>query len=389
MKTDAGCGEQPHPWTIAVVEDDQNMRQQIVEFLQEEMFTFGAVLVVAPDSFEESLTLLRQRKIDLAILDVYRGPPGQCDRAGVEVLEKWQQTGFCPVILHTALPEGLEDIENAFVRLVPKDQNALQNLADAIKELFEIKVPQLHRAISDHVESGVRDYMWGFVVDHWGTFADFVDKPDFVRLLLMRLATKLSQDGVVDVVSQVHPESDEHDPDVDKVHPAEYYIKPPVGSDPQLGDLRILKRNNTTVLMVVLWPSCDLVEHEGKCKVERALCALGKPLSGYPELTEWQSNKSKNKKDALKSFLGNNRKSAQSDRYHFLPPAWDIPASVIDFQELEHVPVSALREASCIATIASPYAEAIGNRFGRYLSRIGTPDLDLELILTTLNPGSS
>ena len=75
MKIDAGPGEQPHPWTIAVVEDDQNMRQQIVEFLQEETFTFGTVLVVAPDSFEESLTLLRQRKIDLAILDVYRGPP--------------------------------------------------------------------------------------------------------------------------------------------------------------------------------------------------------------------------------------------------------------------------------------------------------------------------
>ena len=132
---------------------------------------------------------------------------------------------------------------------------------------------------------------------------------------------------MANVVSQVHPESNERDPDVDKVHPVEYYIKPPVGSDPQLGDIRTLERNDTTVLVVVLWPSCDLVEREGKCKVERALCALAKPLSDYPELTEWQSTKSKKKQNALKSLLGNNRKGTQSDRYHFLPHAWDIPAS--------------------------------------------------------------
>jgi CheY-like chemotaxis protein len=389
MTTDAGSGEQPQTWTIAVVEDDDSMRQQIVEFIEGETFTFGKVLIDALASFEEALPLLRQRKIDLAILDVYRGEPGQHDNAGLEVLEKWQQTGFCPVILHTALPEGLEGHENAFVRLVPKEENALQNLVDTINALFEIKVPQLHRAISDHVESGVRDYMWGFVVDNWGGFEDLVSKPDFVRLLLMRLATTLSRDGVADVVSQVHPDSDEPDPDVDKVHPVEYYIKPPVGSDPQLGDLRTLERNGTSVLVVVLWPSCDLVEREGKCKVDRALCALANPLSDYPELTDWQAKQSGNKKKALESLLANNRKGTQSDRYHFLPDAWDIPASVIDFQKLEHVPVSDLRKASCLATIASPYAEAIGNRFGRYLGRIGTPDLDLELILTTLNPGGS
>ena len=82
MKTNAGYGEQPHPWTIAVVEDNQNMRQQIVEFIQDETFTFGEVLMVAPDSFEEALTLLRQRKIDLAILDVYRGPPQTVRQGG-------------------------------------------------------------------------------------------------------------------------------------------------------------------------------------------------------------------------------------------------------------------------------------------------------------------
>ena len=168
-----------------------------------------------------------------------------------------------------------------------------------------------------------------------------------------------------------------------------YCSSRPVGCDPQLGDLRTLERNDTTVLVVVLWPSCDLVEREGKCKVDRALCALANPLSDYPELTDWQAKQSGEKKKALESLLANNRKGTQSDRYHFLPDAWDIPASVIDFQELEHVPVRVLQKAPCVATIASPYAEAIGNRFGRYLGRIGTPDLDLELILTTLNPKAS
>lgn len=389
MTTDAAGAGQPQTWTIAIVEDDENVQRQIVEFIKSETFTFGNVSLLALADFDEALPLLRQRKIDLAILDVYRGQLDQHDTAGVGVLQEWKQTGFCPVILHTALPEGLAEHENAFVRLVPKEQDSLQNLVNAINALFEIKVPQLHRAISDHVESGVRDYMWGFVVDQWASFEDFVAKPDFVRLLLMRLATTLSRDGVAGVVSQVHPESDERDPDVDKVHPVEYYIKPPIGANPQLGDLRTLERNGTSVVVVVLWPSCDLVEREGKCKVDRALCALAKPLSDYLELTDWQAKQSGNKKKALESLLANNRRGTQSDRYHFLPHAWDIPASVIDFQELEHVPVSDLREAPCVATIASPYAEAIGNRFGKYLGRIGTPDLDFELILTTLNPEDS
>ena len=118
------------------------MRQQIVEFIQDETFAFGNVSMVALPSFEDALPLLRQRKIDLAILDVYRGKPERHDNAGVEVLKEWQRTGFCPVILHTALPEGLEGEENAFVRIVPKEQNALQNLVDTINALFEIRVPQ-------------------------------------------------------------------------------------------------------------------------------------------------------------------------------------------------------------------------------------------------------
>lgn len=389
MTTDANGAGQPQTWTIAVVEDDENVQRQIVEFIEGETFAFGEVSMLPLTDFDEALPLLRQRKIDLAILDVYRGQLDQHDGAGVRVLREWKQTGFCPVILHTALPEGLAEHENAFVRLVPKEQDSLENLVSAINALFEINVPQLHRAISDHVENGVRDYMWGFVVDHWASFEDLIDKPDFVRLLLKRLATTLSRDGVAGVVSQVHPEGEERDPLDDKVHPVDYYIKPPVGANPQLGDLRNLERNGTSVLVVVLWPSCDLVERDGKWKVDRALCALANPLSDYPELTDWQSKQSGSKRKALESLLANNRRGTQSDRYHFLPHAWDIPASVIDFQELEHVPVSALREAPCIATIASPYAEAIGNRFGRYLGRVGTPDLDLELILTTLNPEAS
>ena len=60
------------------------------------------------------------------------------------------------------------------------------------------------------------------------------------------------------------------------------------------------------------------------------------------------------------------------------------PDLVIDFQDLEHLPIQTVQEATCLATLTSPFAEALSTRFRRYLGRPGTPDLDLDAILQNL-----
>jgi len=253
------------------VEDEDDIRRQVKEYLEGETFTFGKVEVADTGSFDGALALLRERKIDLVILDVFRGGTSRGDKAGIKVLEDWRATGFAPVILHTALPEGLNEHCGAFVRLVAKGVGNLAKLTEEIEALFALKIPQVHRAIFEHLEASLRDYMWGFVVSNWKEIGNLVARPDFIRLLVSRLALQFARVGVGAMVEQLYPGASGGDPNPDKVHPVEYYIKPPIGRDPQLGDIRMLSREGKDKHFLVVWPSCDLLERKGVCKVERAL----------------------------------------------------------------------------------------------------------------------
>ena len=375
-------------WTVAHIEDDEDVLRQVKEYLEGESFAFGKIGVVGLPSFDDGLDLLQSRKVDVIILDVFRGRTEQGDRAGLDLLSRWQETGFAPVILHTALPEGLEDVSSIFVRVVGKEAESLKRLADALNDLFAINIPQIHRAIVEHLDASLRAYMWGFVVKEWDKIKGLIGEPDFVRLLLRRLGVAFAR-GIGPMLERLYPGSGGAEPAPEKIHAVEYYVKPPIEGDLQLGDLRRLTRGGKEGLFVVLWPSCDLVPRDGHCKVERVLCARTKSLDEFAEYKKWLETEapSANATNGLLDLMANNRRTGQADRYHFLPPAWDLPALVVDFADLDHVTEAELRGAPCVATLASPFAESVAVRFVRYLGRLGTPDLDLELILASFRPG--
>lgn len=372
-------------WLVVHVEDDLTVRRQVKEYLDGEHFEFGEFNVSETAKFEDALALLRERKVDLVILDVYRGSPADGNRAGLPVLETWRATGFAPIILHTALPEGLEEHASPFVHIVPKEAGNLARLKATIGQIFATKIPQIHRATVQHLDSSFREYMWGFVQEHWDEIKDLAQQPDFIRLLLRRLGLQFTH-GVAPLIQAVYSDATPADPVETRIHPVEYYVRPPIGYDPQLGDLRRLCRDRDQALVVVVWPSCDLVHRDGRCKVDRALCAHTRPLADFNEYTKWfsEDTPSNTIEEALTALITNNRRQGQRERYHFLPPAWDMPALVIDFGDLEHVPVSELKAAQCVATVASPFAESISGRLVHYLGRLGTPDLDLNIVLASL-----
>ena len=87
-----GTGQ--HAWQVVHVEDDATMRAQVKDYLEGESFEFGKLHVVGTGEFDDALALLRERKVDLVILDVYRGTPLDRDSAGLPVLESWRAVGF-------------------------------------------------------------------------------------------------------------------------------------------------------------------------------------------------------------------------------------------------------------------------------------------------------
>jgi CheY-like chemotaxis protein len=377
---------QKDKWNVLIVEDEEIIRHQVRDYLSGETFASQDLNISEIASLDDAVNLIRERKADLVILDVYRGKAQQGgEQVGVQILERIRQTGFVPVVLYTALPEGLDGQRSKFVRLVGKDTGGLEKLKAEIEDLFLLRIPQVHRAIVNHIDETMCTYMWGFVQEHWTDFEPLINKPEFLRLLVQRLALTFARQGVDQMAQKVYGAPPPAQPgDEDTVHPAEYYVKPPVGQDPVLGDIRRREKDGATEYLVVLWPTCDMVATGTRQpKTDFVLCARAELVANRQEVRDWITADSSNKKRVVEQLVKNTR-----DRFHFLPGVWDLPHLLLDFQALEHVRLTDVRGYTCVATLASPFAESVSARFQKYVGRIGTPDLVVESILGQIKDGA-
>jgi CheY-like chemotaxis protein len=374
-------------WRVLLVEDDPDARRQVAEYFATRPIAGRPLQFQEVGDWQDAFRAVKERKADLVILDVYRGEaePGG-ERVGERVLERLKESGFVPVILYTNIPEGLDDLTSQFVRLVPKT-DGLAKLHDQIKEVFATNIPQIHRAISDHLDRALRDYMWGFVVNNWSSLSAIASKPEFLRVLLQRLALSFVREGVELTASALFPAVNGQGISTasELAHPAEFYVKPPLGCDPVLGDIRARMSGNQKDYLVVLWPTCDMVSTGGrKPKTEIVLCSRGTLLQNTPEGEAFQKDQSKTARarGKLEDLMRNQRQSryGNPDRVHFLPGVLDLPDLLIDFQALEVLRLDEVKEMECLGSLTSPHAELMGSRFDRYRGRIGTPDLDCQLV---------
>jgi CheY-like chemotaxis protein len=387
MSQDLGLENAPIPaWRVLLVEDDEQMRDDIIEYLSE-LEIGERTLIVSAYDFDGAISEVADRRADVIILDVFKGEALiGAQAAGLEVLKAIQQHGFISVILYTAHPEKVEEEQTTFVRLVGKDVGSLKKLGEVLGEIFGTRVPQMFRAIDEHLDFVLRDYMWKFVDRHWDILAPISGKPEFLRVILKRLAASLSTDGVSRLSNAVFGDDPVGEVAPGKVHPAEYYIMPPVDLDSiRMGDVRVRNTGDGEEYLIVVWPSCDMVRSEGRVpKTDRVLCVRCDEVVGATEILQYKEDpNSKKRKAAVQDLLKNNR-AQTSDRYHFLPGLCDIPDLLLDFQKLEIVPFDECAGLRCPATVASPFAESISSRLFRYIGRIGTPDIDLDLIFARL-----
>ncbi len=378
-------------WNLLLVEDNETVRRQVREYLSDQSFASRMLNIDDIADLDRALSIVRERKADIIILDIYGGEARQgAEQTGITILDNIKRSGFIPVVIYTALPEGLEGHQSAFVRLVGKDAGGLERLKKEITDLFRLRIPQVHRAIVNHLDQTICSYMWGFVQEHWRDFEPLSDKPEFLRLIVQRLALTFAHDGINQMTEEVYgaPATGQL-VSSEIVHPAECYIKPPMGQDPMLGDIRLRQTGGGSEYLVVLWPTCDMVSTAGRTpKTDSLLCARASLAKDASEIAEWLASPSNNKQKKVER-LARNIRDESPDRYHFLPGVWDIPDLIIDFQALEHIALSNVRAFVCLATLASPFAEALGGRFQKYIGRIGTPDIDLEAIIAQIKEHSA
>ena len=232
----------------------------------------------------------------------------------------------------------------------------------------------------------MRDFMVEFVEKQWNILSSPPRKGDMAHLLLRKLARSLADGGetlALDVDDI--PGIDLHD---EHVHPMRYYVMPP--SEPlTTGDiLKSLQADTGAVenWYVVLTPACDLVP--GRIKTDYVVVAQAVPLENTVEFKAWQEGHySAESANSIKKAMRNRPRSTpgrNEDRTFYLPGAWTVPDLLIDLQQLSHLPHKDIESYARVATLDSPYAEALVHKLSRYLGRIGTPDLDVDVAMTRL-----
>jgi len=433
-------------WRILIVDDDAQAAQQTAELLRSAaIWEEGDTVEIEPESsFTKALELLELFDYDLLILDVRdqasaetityetsdhsdatdEGSDVTDSDLGIKVYEEVRRRRFLPIVFFTALPNLVQDLETPpFVSVVSKYASS-EELHDRVREVFASDLPAIHRALLGHVDEIVRAFMADFVQPHWQALASPSAKGDLAHLLLRRLALSLAEGG--DVLAERLATVPGVELATDQVHPMRYYLIPPVTSistgdlfqgpqlkvapktkvkqdddqsaGPQLeaekGDTANTPAASAQAWYVLLTPACDLA-HE---KAEFVVLVECVPLESTPEYTEWASFQSRANEGAvtkahrvaerrLTKLLKNRPEDRQEDRNFYLPGAWTVPNLLVDFQRVVSIPPEKLLSTyERVATLDSPYAEALVERFGRYLGRLGTPDLNISIPLERLRP---
>lgn len=370
-------------WQVLFVDDDPETCALVKEFLDGEVLT-GSHDQLHTDtftSFDRALEEMNAHRYDFVVLDVRKGPHDQdlAEEVGITTLEAIRQRRFVPVVFYSGLPHLVRHLETPLIRVVEKGQ--LPRLLDTIGEIARTRIPSVNRALIHHLELTQRDYMWDFVASVWNQFGDTQDRTALAYLLARRLAHSLSGPGIQQLARDLG------DPTVGttaqgRVHPMQYYVVPPIEPTPLAGDLLQGLINDLDGWWVILTPSCDLVA--GREKAEWILLARCLALTDQKEYQDWQTNPSHPRKK-LQSLLKNNREESQPERFFFLPAALTLPGLVVDFQQLVTIPRMKLNDLERLASLDSPFAEALLHRFGRYFGRLGTPDLDTDNVIARLH----
>ena len=385
-------------WQVLYVDDDPDFCRQVEGYLDGETIgdSDGVLKVQAISDFNSALIELESRRIDVLILDVRVGPYDEDTteetkpedesglvEEGVRVLDAVRQRRFVPVVFYTGLDYKVRDLESPVVRVVEKTKG-VEELLESVKEIFNSALPQTNRALVHHLENVQRDYMWGFVARQWNRFGSNADRTALAYLLAKRLAISLSGSGIQQLALDLGDDTGTFTED-EKVHPMLYYLIPPVESAPLAGDLYYGTINEKNGHWILITPSCDMVY--GREKADHMLFARCSPLTGFPEFTAWeegQPNPSTTVVRRLKSLLRNNRQDSQSERFYFLPGALTLPDLVADLQDLVTLPRASATSLERTASLDSPFAEAFIARFSRYFGRLGTPDLDVDSVVSRL-----
>lgn len=344
---------------ILAVDDDPAHTEQLSDLLDGKTLAECAVAVQVENDFSKAMEKLQEKEYDIIILDVYQGEPTEENNnlQGKEVLTQIKQAVPIAVILHTALPEHVEEFRSDIVRIVPKSNG---DIKAEVESLIHGGVPLIKQKLLKHVRDQLTKYYWEFAEKHPDLIATASEDHLFEYLIARRLALTLNKDGTKQIFGDGIGD--------DKVHPLSMYIFPPIETRYEMGD--ILRKNDDGAYWVVMTPSCDFAQKKAKY----ILLAAAIPLTDHEDYRKYASNKSSKHKENLTRLV----KSTRNERYYFLPKIQmiEMPDLVIDLQQVASFTFEGFEGYTNIAKLDDPYSQDLMAMFTRSQNRPGSPDID-------------
>lgn len=373
-------------YRVLIVEDEVDIAEELSEMLGEELSDLGTLDIHVENDFDEAERLLESQAFDLVVLDVRDatrgGSPAHPNLQGRELYDRIAKTRWVPVVFCTGLAEQVSDLAKPpLIQVVPK--NRLDDAVTAIRDGLESGVPALTRHITALVDEHVRGFLRDEIATNWNRL-EAVDRSQIAPALVHRLAAWLKENAVEALGAALGSSEDRV---MGHASTARMYLMPPVTKHVTAADVL---RDSQDGWWVVLTPACDLYEDlpsggNRAAKAEYVRLAKAVPLSEAPLMARWvkagSPGKGRERNAALEMFRGN------SARYRILPKYLDIPDLLVDFEIVQSVPLAEVRSWTRVATLDSPFAEAMLTSHGHTVARIGTPDVDFENIKHSLGLG--
>jgi len=351
---------------VLVIEDNVDMAEgakREIDDAFENDAEFEVSVDIEPD-FTLGYERVNQGSYDIVVLDLRRD--GAEDRredqqAGRRTFGHIKDARFVPVIFWTALPEHVAD-ENLppFVTVLKKSD--VEKIPDLIRGAINSGAVGVMRDIESDVAEVLRKHMWDELAPNWDEYMQGGGAAGVAQVLITRLARTLEADQTQAFTS----------------HPNHRYLYPAATTMRGPGDVLREKRDEETLWWVVLTPACDFVPRkDGRMNAERIVLAHAGPLKEAEKYKSWSGKPA----DADKWIsLRRNILMSTQNRFCYLPALRDIPDLVVDLQHLRSIAAEDLREFDAVASLATPYAEALLVQHSHYAGRIGIPDLDSEVV---------
>lgn len=401
------------PWTVLVIDDDH-------EFLSDTETAIQACrcapdgespLVIGTTSFPEGMDLLKQRTVDVVVLDVRHEQVGQSyevdEDRGFRLFQELKELRFLPVVFFTAVEQRVSDQHDPpLVQVVSKGQGS-RAAAIAVEAAFSSGAPVAVRALGEHVREVMRQYLWDHIGPKWAEYGD-APRDQLASLLAGRLAKSLEYGATTALQGALGGAL----PVPEEWHPSRMYVLPPLADQPMAGDI---VKDVEDRWYVILTPSCDLVRRDnGERKAEWLLLTEATLLSDVSLFKEWREaaqqqhswelrteprggfspDENRERKDVqsrskrLQTELGGIL-AGHLGRYFHLPAYLTIPDLLVDLQRLVSLPIEEIGGLELVASLNPPYAQALLTRYTHYIGRVGLPDPDVGWLLSSLGPRST